>query len=92
MNERRDFITKNWGEDVLKAIDSCKPLNITFGQFLDKCVACGGNWGGMLLSGLRKLRPEIWEAIPDDMGIYAWQCICDTLILAGVVMEEEEEG
>ena len=43
MNERRDFIAKNWGEDVLEAIDSCEPLNITFGQFLDKCVACGGN-------------------------------------------------
>lgn len=92
MNERRDFITKNWGEDVLEAIDSCEPLNITFDQFLDKCVACGGNWGGMLLSGLKKLRPKIWEAIPDDMGIYAWRCICNTLVLAGVIMEEEEEG
>lgn len=62
MNERRDFITKNWGEGVLEAIDNCEPLNITFGQFLDKCVACGGNWGGMLLSGLRfgKLFPKIW--------------------------------
>ena len=92
MDERRDFIAKNWGEDVLEAIDSCEPLNITFGQFLDKCVACGGNWGGMLLTGLRKLRPEIWEAIPENMGLYAWQCICNTLILAGVIMEEKEEG
>lgn len=24
MNKRRDFITKNWGEDVLEAIDSCE--------------------------------------------------------------------
>ena len=35
MNESRDFIMENWGKDVLEAIDSCKPLNITFGQFLD---------------------------------------------------------
>lgn len=92
MNESRDFIMENWGKDVLEVIDSCEPLNITFGQFLDHCVACGGNWGGMLLSGLKELRPEIWEAIPDDMGLYAWRCICETLALAGVIMEEEEEG
>lgn len=90
MNESRDFIMENWGKNVLEVIDSCEPLNITFSQFLDHCVACGGNWGGMLLSGLRKLRPEIWEAIPDDMGLYAWRCICETLVLAGVIMEEEE--
>lgn len=92
MNESRYFILEHWGKEVLGIIDSCEPLNITFKEFLDHCVACGGNWGGMLLSGLRELRPEIWEAIPDDMGCYAWRCICETLALAGVIMEEEEEG
>lgn len=88
MNESRNFIMENWGKDVLEVIDSCEPLNITYKQFLDHCVACVGDWSGILLFGLRELRPEIWKAIPDDMGVDAWKCICEILALAGVIMEE----
>lgn len=73
MNERRDFIMKNWGEDVLEAIDSCEPLNITFGQFLDKCVACGGDWSGMLLSGYKvKVSHYTAEYGDEDVMEISW--------------------
>ena len=42
------------------------------------------NWGGMLLTGVRDLYPEIWEAIPEDMGVFAFASICNLLILLGV--------
>jgi hypothetical protein len=38
----------------------------------------------MFLSGLEKLYPAVWEAIPDDMGLFAMADILNTLILCGV--------
>lgn len=85
-NAQSDLVTA-WKEDGKKVIETCAkfaPLNMTSKEFLNHCTAFGGNWGGMLLSGLQKLRPEVWEAIPDNMGCFAWQGICATLILCGV--------
>lgn len=85
-----DIVTV-WGEDGKRVIEICaqsNPLNITFKEFLNDCTACGGNWGGMLLTGLRELRPNVWDAIPDDMGVFAWQGICSTLVLCGVDTSE----
>ena len=50
-------------------------------EFLNNCSACGGNWGGMLLTGVKRLYPEVWYVIPDDMGHNAWGCIIATLKL-----------
>lgn len=89
-NAQNDLITA-WGEDGKRVIEECAkstPLNINCKEFLEHCTACGGNWGGMLLTGLRELRPLIWEVIPDDMGCFAWQGICSTLILCGVDTSE----
>ena len=55
-----------------------------FDDFLNYCVACGGNWGGMLLSGIKELFPDVWELIPDDMGMFAFSVICDTLRLLNI--------
>lgn len=72
------------GERVVEVCAQHPPLNITFKEFLNHCYACGGNWGGMLLTGVKELRPEVWEAIPDDMGPHAIGGIVATLILCGV--------
>ena len=76
-----------WGESGKKVIEECAkvtPFNGASKDFLQHCTACGGNWGGMLLTGIDKLFPNVWKAIPENMGNYAWACICSTLILCGV--------
>lgn len=90
-NAQKDIIMA-WDDAGKKVIEICarsNPINLSAAEFLKHCTACGGNWGGMLLSGLRKLRPEVWEAIPDDMGSLAWLGIGSTLILCGVDTSEE---
>ena len=59
-------------------------MNMSFKDFLNECSCCGGNWGGMLLTGIHELYPEVWDAIPDKMGVFAFRDICATLILLGV--------
>ena len=65
--------------------------NCTFDNFLKHCTACGGNWGGMLLTGIKELWPKVWDAIPDDMGSFAWAGIINTLILCGVEMPKDND-
>lgn len=36
------------------------------------CDACGGDWVGMLLSGLKKFSPALWEALPDGPIGFEW--------------------
>ena len=83
----QEAVVKYWGEDGKKVVEAAfraEPFNKPFSKFLNHCTACGGNWGGMLLSGLRELYPKVWEVIPEDMGCFAWDGICSTLILCGV--------
>ncbi len=87
MSEAEKFLMEHWGEDGKAVIRECAkypPLDMDCGQFLDYCVACGGNWGGMYLSGLKKLRPAVWDAIPNEMGNKAFICIVYVLQLCGV--------
>lgn len=75
----REYIIAVWGkhgEKVVVEIDLVSKQPITMSDFLNYCTACGGNWGGMLLSGIRTLYPTVWDVIPDDMGIFAWEAIC----------------
>lgn len=82
-------LIEEWGEDgkrVIEAAAKVTPFNGDTGDFLNHCVTCGGNWGGMFLSGIKKLFPEVWDAIPmngDDGNTYFF-CICYTMILCGV--------
>lgn len=87
IKEAHEFLAKEWGKDgenVITAIHNIEHSPMSSKEFLTHCTACGGNWGGMLLSGIRKLYPSVWEAIPNDMGIYAWSCICCVITLLGV--------
>lgn len=83
-------IKENWGDDVLVTACLAKKTPMTFREFLNHCTACGGNWGGMFLSGVRELWPEVWDVIPEDMGVNAFYTICSLLILLGVDTSEEE--
>lgn len=79
-----EFIVALWKEDgikVLEAIDRQNIAPMTMPEFLNNCIACGGDWGAMLLTGIKALYPEVYNAIPDDMGHFAFRCICETLEL-----------
>ena len=82
-----EFLVATWKEDglkVLTVIDRQHTTPMTMDQFLSHCTACGGNWGGMLLTGIKALYPEVYDAIPDEMGHFAWRCICETLNLLNI--------
>lgn len=96
MNKEQDRtdIIEIWedaGKRVLEVIDRQDTKAMTCDDFLLHCTACGGNWGGMLLSGIKALYPEVYETIPQDMGKRAWQGICTTIELLGVDLEFAEE-
>ena len=83
----REFVLNQWGNEILDIIDETEKIPMTCKEFLTHFTAWGGKWGGMLLTGIKELYPRVWEAIPDNMGNFAWACICDTLVLLGVEME-----
>lgn len=90
--EAQTYIINQWEDDgkkVIEAIYHVNPFNGSMKEFLTHCTACGGNWGGMLLTGIKKLYPDVWKAIPDDMGIFAFLCIAYTLLLCGVDTSED---
>ena len=100
IKEAHDALIRWWGEDgkrVIEAIfnmkgdDTILSCGMSMREFLQSCTACGGNWGGMLLSGIKRLFPTVWDAIPNDMGDYAWACICYTLLLCGINTKDESE-
>ena len=90
--DAQSCIVKNWEEDgkkVIEEIAKIAPFTGTAKDYLTNyCIACGGNWGGMLLTGIQTLYPKGYDAIPDDMGVNAWSCICSVLILCGVDTSE----
>ena len=83
----RECIVALWGNDVLEVIDSQTTTPMTMKQFLTHCTACGGNWGGMLLTGIQELYPAVYDAIPDNMGHFAWLAICTTTRLLNIEPE-----
>lgn len=91
MEEAKTFIIAHWGEPGKTVVDLCAkqtPFRGNCDQFLSHCTACGGNWGGMLLTGINALYPEVYEAIPDEMGSSAWACLVYVLQLLGVDTEQ----
>lgn len=87
ITEAQTLIVENWGEQGERVIEQCamsNPFNNTFESFLSRCTACGGNWGAMLLTGIRDMWANVWDAIPNDMGVFAFPCLCAVLVLCGV--------
>ena len=88
--EAREMLLENWKEDGAQVIKICAnstPFNGTFNDFLTHCTTCGGNWGGLLLTGIAELYPEVYKAIPEKMGWcgnIAFACLCQVLILLGI--------
>lgn len=86
-----DFIIAVWKEKGIAIVEYIKTLNVTpqpMENFLSFCTPCGGNWGGMLLSGLKELYPTIWELIPENMGVFGFGALCDVVALLGYYKED----
>lgn len=82
-----DNLFQNWtaeAPDIMNEVRHSQQFDGTLSEFLKHCTACGGNWGGMLLTGVQELYPRIYELIPDDMGVFPFSTICSLLVLLGV--------
>lgn len=85
--ELREYLVEEWGEAgerVLAEVTKIDKVEMTMDDFLGYCYACGGNWCAMLLSGIKELWPQIWDAIPGNMGHHAWVCLNVLIKLCGV--------
>ena len=85
--EAKERLIEYWGEDGKKVIAECAKVTPFHGRprdFLDHCTAHSANWVRVVLSGIKELFPSVWEAIPDDMGMFAWMCVCSVLTLCGI--------
>lgn len=85
-----------WKNDGVAVVDECMTYATThepmeMKEFLSHCTACGGNWGGMFLSGIKALAPEIYDAIPDNMTDYSFLCLCEVLALMKVYNEGNKD-
>ena len=89
--EAQDYLVENWGEDgkrIIEAAFAVNPFQGTTTDFLNYCIACGGDWGQMFLTGIQELYPEVHNVIPKKMGASAFECLCYILILCGVDTSE----
>lgn len=84
--DAQEMLVKYWGEDGKKVIvETIKAERqpIKFTEFLDYCLKYH-DYGKMVLTGIDRLYPNVWEAIPDNMGVQAWGCLTAVLVLCGV--------
>lgn len=75
IRKAEQHIIDEWGAEIGGKVvnEAClirhvAPFNGGTKEFLNHCVCCGGDWGAMFLSGIKKLYPCVYKAIPDDMG------------------------
>lgn len=82
-----DMLITCWKEKgiaIVEYIDTLNDFRIKpMDDFLVHCTPCGGDWGAMILTGIKELYPTIWELIPDDMGVFAFAVLSDLLELLG---------
>ena len=82
-------LRERWGEAAELVIAECSKVNFNGNSaaFVNHCTACGGNWAGTLLTGIKALYPEVYAAIPEKLGrngAEAFENVCYVLQLCGV--------
>lgn len=58
-----------------------KPISFT--DFTKYCDACGGDWSNMLLTGIKKLYPDFYAIIPNNLLLSFFQ-LAELLMVLGV--------
>lgn len=82
-----------WGTNFVKACIKFSAPPMKIDDFLNHCFLCGGNWGGMFLTGIKELYPKIYSLIPEKLGKNgndAFVNICYLLTLLNVDWRKEE--
>lgn len=52
-------------------------------DFMKHCTACGGNWTGMLWSGIREVFPEFYTTFPEHVKVsFPWLAEVITILLS----------
>lgn len=86
-----DIVRGRWGDAVAEEIIRAEAKPMKFDTYLSKyCFACGGDLGGMLLSGVHELYPEVWDAIPEHMGVNCFNTITLLLVALGIEGIDED--
>lgn len=90
--EAQTALVNDWGDDGKDVIEACfnNHVKMSMSDFLENCSACGGDWGGMFLTGIKRVAPEVWEMIPNNMGKRAFIDLAHVLLLLGVDTTSEE--
>lgn len=85
----RDFLAQSWNAEtadkifaLIKNAPRCEKSFLNF--FREDCIACGGDWGQTLLTGIKRKWPDIYAQIPNDLGILGWSDLCIILEELGV--------
>jgi len=75
-------------KDHLKYIALSYRKEISLDDFLSKCDIdiCHKDWVEIFFSGMKRVYPEVWEAIPDD-EIFSITEVCALLKMCGVVFD-----
>ena len=86
---QKQILRERWGEVAELVIAECSKINFggNSAEFLKYCTACGGNWSGMLLSGIKALYPAVYAALPEKLGCNgnkAFENVIYVLQLCGV--------
>ncbi len=86
--EAQTMLVQHWEDAGKRVIEEChkvNPYNKPFSEFISNdCSCCGGDWGAMILTGIRRLYPNVYDAIPDHMGMYAFFLLCYVCLLCGM--------
>ena len=75
-----------WGEsgnDIINAAFN-DHLKTTFSEFMCECSGCNGNWVDIIISGIDKAYPEVYSALPKNLGPDSLEILTKVLILCGV--------
>jgi hypothetical protein len=75
IREAEQWLIDEWGAEVGgKVVNEASfarhtdPFLGGCDDFLDHCYMCGGNWVAMYLSGLKKIYPRVYDALPEELG------------------------
>ena len=72
-----------YGNDILNAAFNSHN-KMSFREFIGACSGCDGDWVEIVISGIDKLFPEVYSALPENLGPNALEKLTKVLILCGV--------
>lgn len=77
--------------------DNIGKVKISMDDFFNQCTACGGNWGAMLLTGIKRVFPDGYDTVREqynsmdfnDGGVRAFAFLCEWVTAHGVYKNKE---